>query len=91
MAISEQQIENYAFRVTKWTIEPNDEIKRHIHEFDYVVVPLVDAVMHVLDAEGSEASVEIRIGECYARQAGVEHTVINRGSEKIVFVEIEKL
>ena len=91
MAISEQQIENDVFRVTKWAIRPNDEIQSHIHEFDYVVVPLVDGFMHVVNSDGSEASVEIRIGHSYAREAGVEHKVINRGSEVIEFVEIENL
>ena len=91
MASSEQQIDNGALRVTKWTIDPNDEIPRHIHEFEYVVVPLVNGVMHVLNSDGSEIAAEIRIGQSYAREAGAEHTVINRGSEVIAFVEIEKL
>lgn len=91
MAIGEQQIDNGAFRVTKWTIDPNDEIPQHIHEFEYVVVPLVNGVMHVLNFDGAEITVEIQTGQSYAREAGAEHTVINRGSDVIEFVEIEKL
>lgn len=91
MAIADQQIDAGTFRVTKWTIPPGDEIPHHTHEFDYVVVPLVDGVMHVVSADGSEAAAEIRVGQSYARQAGAEHTVANRGNDVIEFVEIERL
>lgn len=90
MAIGETQIDDGVFRVTRWTIEPEDEIARHVHEFDYVVVPLVDGTMHVRTADGSETAVEMRIGRSYARQSGVEHAVTNRGRTVIEFVEIEK-
>lgn len=88
---SETQIDNGIFRVTKWTIAPNDAIPMHVHEFEYVVVPLVDDVMSVVNADGSEIVAELRIGNSYTRPAGAEHTVINRGHETITFIEIEKL
>lgn len=91
MATSETQIDNGIFRVTKWTIEPNDAIPMHVHEFEYVVVPLVNDSMHVLNSDGSEIVAEIRIGQSYTRPAGAEHTVANRGGSTIEFVEIEKL
>jgi mannose-6-phosphate isomerase-like protein (cupin superfamily) len=91
MATGVTQIDNGVFRVTKWTIAPNDAIPMHVHEFEYVVVPLVDDVMHVQTVDGEEVSAEIRIGESYTRPAGAEHTVINPGNRTIEFVEIEKL
>ena len=91
MATGEIQIDNGIFRVTKWTIEPNDAIPMHAHEFEYVVVPLVNDTMHVTDSDGSEIVAEIRIGQSYTRSAGAEHTVANRGDGTIEFVEIEKL
>jgi quercetin dioxygenase-like cupin family protein len=91
MAISEQQINTGILRVTKWTIAPNDEIPSHSHEFEYVVVPLVSGVMHVLNSDGSTIETEIRTGQSYAREAGAEHSIANRGSGVIEFVEIEKL
>ena len=91
MATGEIQIDNGIFRVTKWTIEPNDVIPMHVHEFEYVVVPLVNDTMHVTDSDGSEIVAEIRIGQSYTRSAGAEHTVANRGDGTIEFVEIEKL
>jgi mannose-6-phosphate isomerase-like protein (cupin superfamily) len=91
MATGETQIDNGVFRVTKWTIEPNDAIPMHVHEFEYVVVPLVNDVMQVRTVDGTEVSAEIHIGESYARPTGAEHTVINPGPRTIEFVEIEKL
>jgi hypothetical protein len=91
MATGEVQTDNGVFRVTKWTIEPHDAIPMHVHEYDYVVVPLVDDVMLVRSADGSEASAEIRCGVSYERKAGAEHTVINPGNNVIQFVEVERL
>jgi mannose-6-phosphate isomerase-like protein (cupin superfamily) len=91
MVTSEVQIDNGIFRVTKWTITPSDAIPMHVHEFEYVVVPLVNEAMHVVNAGGSEIVAEIRIGQSYTRPAGAEHTVANRGANTIEFVEIERL
>lgn len=86
------QLENEHFRVMQWTIEPGGTIPMHRHEYDYVVVPLVDAVMHVTTADGEEIAAPISVGQSYTRAAGAEHQVENRTSpEPIVFVEVEKL
>lgn len=91
MATSETQIDNGIFRVTKWVIEPGGAIPMHRHEYEYVVVPLVNDTMYVTNADGSEIAAELRIGQSYARPAGAEHTVANRGTATIVFVETERL
>lgn len=44
MANGEIQIDKGIFRVTKWTIEPGGEILMHVHEYDYVVAPLVSSI-----------------------------------------------
>lgn len=91
MASGETQINNTSFLVTKWTIQPNDAIPMHVHEHEYVVVPLVTDTLYVTNADGSEIATDLRIGQSYTRPAGAEHTVANRGTDAIVFVEIEKL
>lgn len=91
MAQGEIQIENDVFRVTKWTIEPGGAIPMHVHEVDYVVVPLVTATMHVTNADGSEIVANLEHGVSYSRNAGAEHTVENRGTATIEFIEVEKL
>lgn len=92
MTHSVTQIDNGIFRVIRWTITPGDAIPLHVHEHDYVVVPLVSDTMYVVNSDGTEIAAEIRAGESYTRPAGARHTVQNRGSTNdIVFVEIEKL
>jgi len=91
VASGEIQIDNGIFRVTKWMIEPGGEIPMHVHEYDYVVVPLVDDTMFVTNADGSELRAELRIGQSYTRPAGIEHSVMNRGTASIAFIETEKL
>lgn len=90
-AVAETQIDNTIFRVTKWTIPPGDMIPMHVHEHEYVVVPLVNDRMHVTNSDGSEIAVDLHKGQSYTRAAGAEHSVANRGSDVIVFVEIETL
>jgi quercetin dioxygenase-like cupin family protein len=92
MARSETQIDNGIFRVTKWTIEPGDSIPMHVHNYEYVVVPLVTDTMFVVNADGSEIAAHLESGQSYTRPAGAEHSVQNRGNfNTIEFVEIEKL
>lgn len=90
-ATGETQIDDGRFRVTRWTIDPGDEIPMHLHQHDYVVVPLVDYTMHATNADGSETVTDMRNGESYGRVAGAEHAVANRGSERIMFIEVERL
>ena len=89
---AEQQLENDVFRVTKWTIEPGGSIPMHRHEYEYVVIPLVTAKMHVVNADGSEFDAELVTGQSYTRAAGAGHRIENRGSAAdVVFVEVERL
>lgn len=91
MAHGDIQLENDNFRVTKWTVEPGGAIPMHVHEYDYVVVPLVSETMHVTNADGSEIVATLEHGVSYTRAAGAEHIVENRGTNTIEFIEVEKL
>lgn len=89
---AELQLENEQFRVTRWTIEPGGHIPMHVHEYEYVVIPLVTGTMHVVNADGSEITTDLVIGQSYTRPDGSEHRVENRGSaDAVVFVEVERL
>lgn len=89
-AYSITQLDNEDFRVMKWIIEPGATIPMHTHEYEYVVVPLVTATMHVVTDEGSEIVAHLTTGESYTRPAGSSHQVENRGTTTIEFVEVEK-
>lgn len=89
---AEVQLKNEHFKVTRWTIEPGGHIPMHVHEYEYVVVPMVNDTMHVVMADGSEIVAELVAGQSYTRPAGSEHQVENRTSASdVVFVEVEKL
>lgn len=88
---SEIVYENAQFRTTKWTIAPGGTIPMHRHDYEYVVVPLSDNVMHVTTAEGEEIEARMQPGTAYGRPKGVEHRCDNRGDTDIVFIEVESL
>ena len=44
MAKSKIMIDNSRVRVTEWAFNPADETGQHIHEYDYVVVPMKDGI-----------------------------------------------
>ena len=88
-AIANRQIDNERVRVTEYCFSPGSETKWHKHEWDYVVIPQTDGELLFVDAEGKETKAKLTQGIPYYRQAGVEHNVINAGSEQLVFIEVE--
>ncbi len=82
------QIDNDRVRVTEWRFAPGAATGHHRHEMDYVVVPLVDGRVRLVEPTGTR-EVQLHAGVSYARQAGVEHDVINANDHEFAFVEIE--
>ncbi len=85
-----RRLETEVVRVTEWQFEPGAETGRHRHGYDYVVVPLTGGTLRLVEPEG-ERDATISPGVAYSRKAGVEHNVINGGSQYLAFVEIELL
>lgn len=83
------QHEDERVRVTRWDFEPGQSTGRHVHEHDYVVVPVTDGQTDVITPGGTITSSQLRAGESYARPAGGEHEVVNAGTAQLAFVEIE--
>lgn len=88
-ARADTQVDTDDVRVTKWSFAPGAHTGEHLHEYDYVVVPLTDSVQHVTNADGSTLVNEIRAGASYQRPAGARHDVVNGSDTEMVFVEIE--
>lgn len=88
-AVPTVQIENERVRVTEWRFAEGAATGFHRHEFDYVVVPGTTGRLKIVDADGKESFAELTAGQAYAREAGVEHDVINAHDGEFVFVEIE--
>jgi beta-alanine degradation protein BauB len=88
LAVPTRQVENERFIVTEWRFEPGAHTGWHRHAFDYVVVPMTTGRL-ALETTSGTATGELVAGHAYARQAGVEHDVINDNPHEFVFVEIE--
>jgi quercetin dioxygenase-like cupin family protein len=82
------QIDDARVRVTEWRFAPGAHTGHHVHEYDYVVVPLTTGVLRIADAEGVR-DVPLQAGASYGRKAGVAHDVINANAFEFRFVEIE--
>lgn len=82
------QIDNPRVVVTESRFAPGAETGWHKHEYDYVVVPLMDGKLLIKNKDGESVS-ELSAGKSYFRKAGVEHNVINANAHEFVFIEIE--
>lgn len=82
-------IDNERVRVTEWRFAPGAATGWHRHEMDYVVVPLGDGVLELVEPGGERRRAELRAGVPYFRAAGVEHDVINANTYEFAFIETE--
>ncbi len=87
-ATSKVFVDNERTRVAEWHFAPGASTGWHRHEHDYVVVPMLDGRLKLVEAGGERFS-ELRKGVPYFRNAGVEHDVVNANDYEYVFVEIE--
>ena len=83
------QIENNLVRITKYLFLPGEETGIHKHELDYIVTPITDGEILLIDNVGNKNFSTLKASESYFRKAGVEHNVINYGKHELIFVKIE--
>lgn len=89
MAKSKIMIDNKVTRVTKWSFLPGEDTGQHIHEYDYVVVPMTDGNLKIIDNHGNETISKLSKGITYFREKGINHNVININNFSYSFIEIE--
>ena len=89
MAKSKIMIDNKVTRVTKWSFLPGEDTGQHIHEYDYVVVPMTDGNLKIIDNYGNETISKLSKGISYFREKGINHNVININNFSYSFIEIE--
>jgi hypothetical protein len=78
--------------VTEWRFAGRgDNTGWHRHEYDYLVVPIQDGVLEILDKDGNITRAELKAGVPYYRDLGVEHDVLNGSDNEFAFVEVEFL
>jgi hypothetical protein len=78
-------------RVTEWRFAPGAETRWHVHETDYVVVPLLDGDLLLEEPGGVSRTATLKRHVPYARREGVEHNVVNANPFDFAFIEIEHL
>ena len=89
MATSKIMIDNERTRVTSWAFEPGEETGQHIHEYDYVVVPMKNGELKLVDHNGLVSISKLEKGISYYKEKGVNHNVINNNNFAYSFIEIE--
>jgi beta-alanine degradation protein BauB len=82
-------IDNDRVRVTEWRLPSGTSTGWHRHAYDYVVVPINDGLLRLLEPGGISREVQLRQGVPYFRNAGVEHDVVNANADEYAFIEIE--
>jgi quercetin dioxygenase-like cupin family protein len=74
--------------MTEWRLAPGAETGWHRHAHDYVVVCLANGQLTAESADGNSVN-DLKLGQTYARPAGVEHNIVNSGGQEFAFIEIE--
>ena len=80
--------ENDRVIVTEWRLAPGAETGWHRHSYDYVVVCLTGGKL-LAETSSGNTETELQLGQAYARPVGVEHNIVNSGSQEFAFVEVE--
>ena len=85
-ATSNIQINNQLVRVTKYSFLPGQETGIHKHLYDYVVTPVTDGKLLLIDKNGKEQDFSL-IALLYFRKAGVD-IMLSTMANKINFIEV---
>lgn len=88
-AVPTVQVDTPRLRVTEWRFAPGAATGWHRHAHDYVVVPMTTGRLLLEEPGGASRNAQLTTGVSYAREAGVEHDVVNDSDSEFVFIEIE--
>ena len=70
-AIPTVQVDDDTVRVTEWHFPPGAETGAHVHEMDYVVVPMTTGDLTIEMHDGTIVTSPLTAGKSYARKTGV--------------------
>jgi quercetin dioxygenase-like cupin family protein len=88
-AASDVQVDTAEVRVTRWRLAPGSATGHHVHEMDYVIVPVTPGELTIVAPNGERSNAQLGAGQSYFRKAGVEHDVMNETANEIIFLEVE--
>ena len=78
-------------KVWRWSFESGQTTGMHIHEFDYIAIPITGGEFTATLDSGEVLEFKQDAGTPYQRSAGVRHNVRFVGEGKASFVEVELL
>jgi hypothetical protein len=90
VAASETVMDDEQVRVTTWTFAADgDETGHHVHEYDYLVVPVTGGSFTIIHDDQATRDLVQEAGRPYRGTAGTSHNVVNSSRSPAVFVEVE--
>ena len=89
MAKANVLIDNDKVKVTEWFLDVGDSTGHHIHEYNYIIIPMLDGELKIFDKDNNATISKLTKGGAYYRGKGVEHNVINNNNFPYSFIEIE--
>tara|TARA_Y100000741_G_scaffold189474_1_gene144220 strand:+ start:260 stop:538 length:279 start_codon:yes stop_codon:yes gene_type:complete len=89
MANAKVLVKNDKVIVTEWSFEVGDCTGHHVHQYNYVVIPMLDGELKIVDNENKETVSKLTKGVAYYRDKGVEHNVFNNNDFPYSFIEVE--
>ena len=89
MAKSKVLIENDKTIVTEWLFDVGDSTGHHTHKYNYIVIPMLDGELKVIDNNNNETISKLTKGGAYYREKGVENNVLNNNNLKYYLKEVE--
>ena len=73
MANSKVLVKNDKVIVTEWSFEVGDSTGQHKHQYNYVVVPMLDGELKIIDKENKETISKLSKGVAYYRAVSYTH------------------
>ena len=90
-ATCELLLEDSRSKVWRWSFESGQDTGMHVHEFDYIAIPISGGNFTATLDTGEVMEFQQEAGTPYQRSAGVHHNVRFVGEGKASFVEVEFL
>ena len=75
--------------VTEWSFDVGDSTGHHIHKYNYVVIPMLDGELKIIDKNKKKVISKLTKGGVYYREKDVEHNVFNNNNFPYSFIEVE--
>ena len=89
MANAKVLIKNEKVIVNEWSFEVGESTGQNVHQYNYVVIPMQDGELKIIDKDNKETISKLTKGVAYYRDKGVDHNVFNNNDFPYSFIEVE--